>query len=557
MSNVLNEKIRQSFRNIESFKRKNARIFYQLQSLLPEDILEDFKEHANEFYNKFNQIQKLEHQDRLQTLLQQNPIKSINFGEGKWLRNLTTTVIPEEIRPILALGDKFCPPVQLSKKNLVEVISKIEASIESKAQLVKLDVRNRVTNVLTNKLSQPTRELREHKKLRCLISKTNQFLKENPQLVVVKADKSNCTVVAEKDLYIDKIKVLLSDNSTYEKVTPRYRKGVVINETLCVQRKFNTYISELQLKGFINQHEGIKLRKYNSAPAKLYGLFKMHKENNPIRPIVAYCGSPGENLAVEFNKILTPVVGRASSFVKNALDFKQKLSNIHIPPGHKLFSLDVVSLFTNIPKDMLFNIIEQKWKEISEHTQIPIDLFKQGLSLLFDNCYFSFDDTTYRQKYGLPMGCPCSPVLANLVMEFLEQKILHRLKVEFNVNILVYYRYVDDIFIIAREEEISLIVRIFNENESERLRFTYEAEEGNCLPFLDVNVHRNNEGILTFDWYHKSTWSERYLNFNSHLPLRYKRNTIHMLTRKVLELSDEKYQKQNFQLIEDVLVRNA
>lgn len=59
------------------------------------------------------------------------------------------------------------------------------------------------------------------------------------------------------------------------------------------------------------------------------------------------------------------------------------------------------------------------------------------------------------------------------------------------------------------------------------------------------------------DWFHKETWSGRYLNFNSTLPFSYKRNTVKILTDKILELSDREFHAKNFQLLTDTLVRNG
>ncbi|KYN06165.1 hypothetical protein ALC62_02926 [Cyphomyrmex costatus] len=41
---------------------------------------------------------------------------------------------------------------------------------------------------------------------------------------------------------------------------------------------------------------------------------------------------------------------------------------------------------------------------------------------------------------------------------------------------------------------------------------------GNTLNFLDISII-NNKGIIEFDWYHKPTFLERYLNFLSNHPI--------------------------------------
>ena len=52
-----------------------------------------------------------------------------------------------------------------------------------------------------------------------------------------------------------------------------------------------------------------------------------------------------------------------------------------------------------------------------------------------------FNDKFYRQTFGLPMGSPLSPILADLVMQNLELVSLNK----FSVTPLFYVRYIDNI----------------------------------------------------------------------------------------------------------------
>lgn len=54
-----------------------------------------------------------------------------------------------------------------------------------------------------------------------------------------------------------------------------------------------------------------------SYPPQMYGLPKAHKDNVPMRPIVAVVGSPTHDLAKELFKFLAPLVGKTRSFVNN------------------------------------------------------------------------------------------------------------------------------------------------------------------------------------------------------------------------------------------------
>ena len=45
------------------------------------------------------------------------------------------------------------------------------------------------------------------------------------------------------------------------------------------------------------------------------------------------------------------------------------------------------------------------------------------LEFCLKNTYFSFQDQFYEQVEGAAMGSPVSPIVANLYMEYLEQKL--------------------------------------------------------------------------------------------------------------------------------------
>ncbi|XP_053685905.1 uncharacterized protein LOC128735447 [Sabethes cyaneus] len=89
------------------------------------------------------------------------------------------------------------------------------------------------------------------------------------------------------------------------------------------------------------------------------------------------------------------------------------------------------------------------------------------------------------------MGSPLSPVIANLVMEKLEQHCIAELEKK-NINLTTYRRYVDDCFCVATEEQINEILATFNSFHN-RLQFTIEMEANKSIKFLDMMLTRNNE----------------------------------------------------------------
>ena len=54
--------------------------------------------------------------------------------------------------------------------------------------------------------------------------------------------------------------------------------------------------------------------------------------------------------------------------------------------------------------------------------------------------YFVYDEVIYTQEEGAAMGSPVCPIVANLFMEWFEEKAIKSFKYE----IIIWRRYVDD-----------------------------------------------------------------------------------------------------------------
>jgi len=94
----------------------------------------------------------------------------------------------------------------------------------------------------------------------------------------------------------------------------------------------------------------------------------------------------------------------AFSHLNNSLDLRKKLENLYIPDNCILVSLDVISLFTNVPLDSVIEIIEEKWPYIEKHTTIPKEEFLNAINLVLHSTFFTFNKKFYKQTYGAPMG---------------------------------------------------------------------------------------------------------------------------------------------------------
>lgn len=133
-------------------------------------------------------------------------------------------------------------------------------------------------------------------------------------------------------------------------------------------------------------------------------------------------------------------------------------------------------------------------------------------------------------------------------MEKLETESLKKLKFE----IPFYKRYVDDCILAVPSNKENDILNTFNSFHP-RLQFTIENEnENNSISFLDILLTRKDQNVHT-DWFFKTTHSERYLNFNSIAPVKYKISVVNGLVDRCHAFSEQRDLKTNLIKIKDIL----
>ena len=156
-------------------------------------------------------------------------------------------------------------------------------------------------------------------------------------------------------------------------------------------------------------------------PPKFYGL-------PLLRPIVSNSGSVTYSVAKELTKILKPLVGQSPHHINSTYDFMEQVKHITLAPGECLSSYDVSTLFTSAPVDPALRVIKDlldKDPTLKDRTALSVIDIILLLEFCIKNTYFSFQDQSYEQGEGAAMGSPVSPIVANLYMEYFEQKTLH------------------------------------------------------------------------------------------------------------------------------------
>ena len=90
-----------------------------------------------------------------------------------------------------------------------------------------------------------------------------------------------------------------------------------------------------------------RLRCSGTLPAILYGLAKVHKGNNPLRPVLSLPGSAYERPNKWLAKLFDKVPG--ANFETSTSKIAETLGSIHMDIDETIFSMDVKSLCINVP----------------------------------------------------------------------------------------------------------------------------------------------------------------------------------------------------------------
>ena len=145
-------------------------------------------------------------------------------------------------------------------------------------------------------------------------------------------------------------------------------------------------------------------------------------------------------------------------------------------------SLDVHSLFTNIPLEETMNICcNTLFKERDIYEGHSKSEFKTLLSLASKESYFFFNEVLYKQKDGVVMGSPLGPTLANAFLSHYEKNWLERCPQE--IKHLFYRRYVDNIFVLFEFQDKLIKFRDYINSCHPNMSFSHEVERGGKLSF--------------------------------------------------------------------------
>ena len=125
--------------------------------------------------------------------------------------------------------------------------------------------------------------------------------------------------------------------------------------------------------------------------------------------------------------ILKPLLGKSPHHINSTQDFVEQANKVTLLPGECLSSYDVTSLFISVPIDPALGTIKdllKKGNALKEKTVLSVKDIIPFLEFCLKNNFFSLQGQFYELLESVAMGCPVSPIVASLYMEYFEQKAL-------------------------------------------------------------------------------------------------------------------------------------
>ena len=479
-----------------------------------------------------------------------NWLRSCRYGSVKkqQINNLSSYQLTENEQLALSFGLNFSLPA--AKVNREEVITSFEMFHEQikkhkPVSNAELKVFKSSLGALAHRYTRGNSEPNPCvpvKDLRRSISE----LKRNDSIIITKPDKGSGVVILDKEEYYQKMLSIVQDVSKFQYIGP----AQTADKTGKREDELRKFLVELEERKEITEAVKNLIRPVGSQRPRLYGLPKTHKVGTPLRPILSMIGSPQHNLAKYLNGLLQPVVTKYSRYtIRDSFEFAKVIREVSCSNTF-MASFDVKSLFTNVPLMETINICADALFQDNNLT-LTRSSFIELMQLATSSTEFSIMDEMYRQVDGVAMGSPLGPTLANIFVGFLEAKYFQsRNKPK------IYYRYVDDCFIIFdSKDECMSMFQDFNRLHGS-IEFTMESEVDNCLPFLDVLVERTTKEFIT-SVYRKPTFTGQYINFLSHCSNKRKVNLIKTLCHRAITICSPSTVEDELEKITQILKGNG
>ena len=183
-------------------------------------------------------------------------------------------------------------------------------------------------------------------------------LANNTEINFKKAHKGTTTVIMNKCDKIQEAQTHLDNREHHKplKSTMAVETLQRVNE-LVTRLHQNNYIDDMTKKWFSQTCNSPRIPIF-------YTLTKIHKPNPVGRPIISGCEGPTERVSSFVDKLLQPIAQTQKSYLKDTTHFINFIEKTKVSQNTILVSMDVTSLYTNIPQEEGITTVSTAYEKI-------------------------------------------------------------------------------------------------------------------------------------------------------------------------------------------------
>ena len=368
-------------------------------------------------------------------------------------------------------------------------------------------------DAIKNEMKKTTEERRSYNNLTKKELEAMEELRIRDDLIFTKADKGGALVIMDVKDYVSEANRQLDDEQFYRKLTN--------DPTQVYAERINTTIERFKEERVIKDKIAEGLKTHEPKTSKFYLNPKIHKTNNPGRPVINSVDCHSSNISKYVDYHLQPEMCKLKSYTKDSTDTINKISEIrnYTAKDDILVTMDVRALYTNIPNEEGIQAVREKLTASS--STLPTRVITTFLTLILTLNNFVFNGINYLQTKGCAMGTKCAPTYANIFMgKFEETHIYPKIRDKTRI----FLRYIDDLFFIWKgtENELNEFFKEINKVH-QTIKFDYDYSKTE-INFLDLTIYKDATGKLATKVYTKPTDRQAYLHRNSAHPSHLKKS---------------------------------
>ena len=262
---------------------------------------------------------------------------------------------------------------------------------------------------------------------KALVHSINQ-LKKRSDIVISKPDKGSGVVVMDKSDYVRLLsEASINDTTKFkpvdsERPSRRGRPPKHYHPLLEKEKHLDSVVRRI-----LPKHIAELLCPKGTRLAHLYGLPKTHKKHLAMRPILSATGTYNYALAKWLDEKLKPFSTNKYT-ISDIFEFAQEIQQLQFNKNDIFVSYDVSALFTIVPLEESIHILANKafpgnWFNETHQLNISRDDLVELLRVATKHQLFQFNGHLYEQIDGVAMGSPLGPLMANVFMCSIEEKL--------------------------------------------------------------------------------------------------------------------------------------